>query len=491
MNEPTAGEMEDALESLPHTLQDAFGETLARIQSQHNGRKRLGMNTLMFIFHAKRSLSVEELSEALAIRSGQYFLNPRYQPSQKSIVESCLGLVTIDEETSIVRLVHYAIQEYFREHQKELFASGEDEMAERCLTYLFFDSFESGCCRYDDDIWLRLASHPFLAYAARHWGYHTQRSRGSNSETLALKLLYSKPRRAATVQIFQFLLDRSEKYFEPAEVNSNNGLHVAALFGLQREARAILDSKEVEVDAKTHIGTTALMKAASRGHVNLVRMLLSEHADPTEANWYGTALHGAAEAGQCETIRELLKTGMDVDYRSSFGRTPIQCAVEESHTSAVKLFLEKGADGNAVCWNGMMMQHVAALDGSEGIVRLLLENGADIEATATDGMTMLHFAALQGHTRVIQMLIERNAKTEARDDSDSTALYYAVQSRRRETVEALLRLGADVYARNEFGKTALDMAAQIGCKDFFDKEHHFPFRMTGAIEKSGIDSKNP
>lgn len=32
VNEPTAGEMEDALEALPHTLQDAFVETLAKFR---------------------------------------------------------------------------------------------------------------------------------------------------------------------------------------------------------------------------------------------------------------------------------------------------------------------------------------------------------------------------------------------------------------------------------------------------------------------------
>lgn len=385
VNEPTAGEMEDALEALPHTLQDTFVETLARIQSQHNGRRRLGMNALMFIFHAKRSLRATELSEALAIRSGQYFLNPRYRPSQRSIVESCLGLVTIDEETSIVRLVHYTIQEYFREHQKEVFPAGEDEMAEKCLTYLSFDSFDSGCCNNEGDIWARLESHPFLAYSAQHWGYHTQRSRGSKADTLALKLLRSKPRRSFIVQIHQLLLDRIKIYWEPAEVNSNNALHVASLFGLQRAACAILELKEVEVDAETNLETTALIRASAFGHVQLVRMLLSEHADPTKANWYDTALHCAAEAGQCETIRELLKAGMNVDFRSSFGRTPIQCAVQMNRTSAVKLLLEKGADANAVCWHMMTTQLLAAGEGSEGIVRLLLEIGIDIEAISIGG----------------------------------------------------------------------------------------------------------
>lgn len=483
VNEPTAGEMEDALESLPHTLQDAFGETLARIQSQHNGRKQLGMNTLKIIFHAKCSLRVIELSEALAIRSGHYSLNPRYRPSQRSIVESCFGLVIVDEETSIVRLVHYTIQEYLRENQTEVFPSGEDEMAERCLTYLFFDSFASGCCNLEIDIRIRLACNPFLAYAARYWGNHTQRSRDGKVDSLTLKLLRSKPRRSFLVQVNQFLLGRSDKYWKPVEVNSCNQLYVASSFGLQRAARVILDSKEVEADAETHIGTTALICAAACGHVELVRMLLSEHADPIKANWYGTALHCAAEAGQGECIRELLKTGMDVDFRSSFGRTPMQCAVQKNHSLAVKLLLEKGADAKAVCHDEIMMQHWAAGDGFEEIVRLLLESGVDIEATSLEGTTMLHFAAIEGRTKVVQMLIEKKANIEARDDSDSTALSYAVQSKKKDTVQALLKSGADAHARTAFGETISAMATRIGCKDFFEETRR-RFSNPDEVEKS-------
>ena len=47
VNEPTTGEMEDAIEAMPHDLHQAFYQTLARIQRQPDGRKRLGMNVLL------------------------------------------------------------------------------------------------------------------------------------------------------------------------------------------------------------------------------------------------------------------------------------------------------------------------------------------------------------------------------------------------------------------------------------------------------------
>ena len=328
MSEPTAEEMEEALEVMPRNLHEAFRETLARIQRQPGGRKRLGMNALMWISHAKRPLTVDELSEALGIRSGQSALNPKNRPSQKMMVECCLGLVTLDEESGGIRLVHYAIQEYFQDQQKEIFPSGESEIAEMCLTYLFFDSFADGCCDTGEGILARMEEHPFLGYAASHC------SQNELVDTLAFNLLRSKPRRSLSIQIQQFLQGLRKRYWEPDEVNSVTELHVASMFGLQQAARKVLDSKEVKVDAVTHIGTTALIRAASLGHVELVRMLLGEGADPMKANWYGTSLHCAAEAGQCEAIKELLKTGMDIDTKDDFGRAALYCAAQEGHITA-------------------------------------------------------------------------------------------------------------------------------------------------------------
>lgn len=98
--------MEAALDAMPRGLNDAFEETLQRIQKQPDGRKQLGMNTLMWISHARRPLRVMELGEALAInlKPGQAFSNRKYWQSKEI-------LVTVDKESSIIRLVHYSVQE--------------------------------------------------------------------------------------------------------------------------------------------------------------------------------------------------------------------------------------------------------------------------------------------------------------------------------------------------------------------------------------------
>lgn len=80
---------------MPRGLDEVLQQTLSRIQRQSDGRKRLGIDTLMWIVLAERPLTVTELSEALAIKIGTTSLNHKYQPSQKMMIDCCMGLVTV------------------------------------------------------------------------------------------------------------------------------------------------------------------------------------------------------------------------------------------------------------------------------------------------------------------------------------------------------------------------------------------------------------
>jgi hypothetical protein len=59
----------------------------------------------------------------------------------EDIISVCAGLVTIDEESNIIRLVHYTTQEYFEHIRLEWNPRAPEEIASICLTYLAFDTF--------------------------------------------------------------------------------------------------------------------------------------------------------------------------------------------------------------------------------------------------------------------------------------------------------------------------------------------------------------
>ena len=97
-------------------LDSVYTQTLQRIKEQKGGRPRLGMEVLMWISHAERPLTIDELRHALAVEIGATDLNPENICPQDMILRSCLGLVVVDKGTSTVRLIHYTLQEYLCPH---------------------------------------------------------------------------------------------------------------------------------------------------------------------------------------------------------------------------------------------------------------------------------------------------------------------------------------------------------------------------------------
>ena len=463
LNETTSiGEMEECLEAMPHGLDDAIEQTLQRIRKQPEKRRILGMDTLMWISHARRPLKVAELSEALAIKVGRTFLNPKFQKSQKIMIACCLGLVAVDEKSSVIRLVHYSVQEYFRKHHDRLFPLGENRIAGQMITYLLSDAFASGSCRKETQLQALIRDHAFTRYATRHWGHHVRKSSDEHIDRFALQFLRSDLHRGCSIQISQYVLGRREEYWQAEEAQSRNGLHIAASFGLEGLAKLLVDSGECDVNSETKMGTTALIEAAASGHRDFVRMLLDRNADLTKENWYGTALHCAAEAGKAESISELLSCGLDVDTRDASGRTPLHCASISGHSHAMRLLLDHGAVVDAINNHYTPLLYAVVWEHPPKVVQVLLAKDANTEIRSMSGSTVLHHAAAMDLDEILVLLLNHGADINARQEHGRTALHFAAEKNYGSIIVILLEHGADVNARTNDGVTALYSAAEHG-----------------------------
>lgn len=463
LNKQTAGDMDEALEQLPRDLDDAFAETLQRIRKQPDGQDTLSMETLMWIAHARRPLLVAELSEALAIKPGSTSLKPRFRPSQKRMVDCCMGLVTVDEKSSVIRLVHFSVQEYLYKHRNEVFSNGERTIAEGCITYLLFEPFALGPRRDEVEIMELISNNPFVSYAAHHWGSHVHSAKTEQIDQLALKFLPAKPQRGCSLQTLQYLANLREEYWNEDESRSCNGLHLAAMFGLDRLGKQLLSNDGVGVDDTTKMGTTALIRAAAGGHKDFTEMLLSMQADRTKENWYGTALHCAAEAGQVTTILALLRTGIGVNIRDRRGRTSLHCATISGHPSAMQALLEHGADVNAISnKNYTSLRYAVVWEQPADIVRILLRNGANTEIRSSHNVTPLHDSAGMNSEETTLLLLEYKADVHAEDIHQGTPLHFAAERNHASIVQHLLDHGAEIDAKTRDGVTALYFAAGNG-----------------------------
>jgi ankyrin repeat protein len=90
-----------------------------------------------------------------------------------------------------------------------------------------------------------------------------------------------------------------------------------------------------------------------------------------------TGAHLTAYFGLMEASIALLKKGHNLDFKDTYGRTPLSWAAEKGHEAVVKLLLEKGAKlGSKDRWTDTTPLSLAAKYGHEAVVKLLLEKGA-------------------------------------------------------------------------------------------------------------------
>ena len=235
-------------------LNKAYDDTINRIGNQQQGFRDLAKRVLLWIVCAKRPLTTGELRHALAVEPGTSSLDMRSLYTLKDIVSSCLGLVTVDQDSNIIRLVHYTTQEYFQRTGLENFPDVQrDIITASCLTYLSFDVFAEGCCL---NLKTRLQQYPFFNYAAQNWAYHlihfedTQQS----AEDLALKFLVDDSKTATSSQV----LFSSQDFFQ-GPPKQFYGMHLVAYFGLKDIMMRLL--REKAPDAKDSNGRTPLSYA--------------------------------------------------------------------------------------------------------------------------------------------------------------------------------------------------------------------------------------
>ena len=123
---------------------------------------------------------------------------------------------------------------------------------------------------------------------------------------------------------------------------------------------------------KDENGAGALFQAASRGHLEVCRLLLDAGADLEAVDDAGLRpLHSAAEAGHVQLVRLLLDAGAELEAEDEGGDRPLHEAVFNNHVEVVGLLLAAGADGTAENHDGEEPKTIAAERGYEAILELL------------------------------------------------------------------------------------------------------------------------
>lgn len=337
----SAREMKTALEELHRqsqgqltedkkldALTEAYKHAMERINGQKTGFQRLAKEVLAWITCAKRPLTPLELQHALAVNIGHSELDRENLREIEDIVSVCAGLVTVDNESGIILLVHYTTQEYFERTQSQWFPNAETNITTICVTYLSFNSFKRGFCQTDDEFKERLQLNQFFEYAARNWGHHARKisTLSQALSQLLIDFLESEAKVNASSQGLLAIKDYlSHLTYSQHIPRRMTGLQLAAYFGVEIIVKLLLE-KGAEVEAKNSWAQTPLLYAAQKGHEAVVRLLVEKGAEleSIDSEYNRTPLWYAAQSGNEAIVNLLLEKGAELESKDShYNWTPL------------------------------------------------------------------------------------------------------------------------------------------------------------------------
>jgi ankyrin repeat protein len=450
------------------SLDLAYQEAMERVESQDEGLRQLAKCALSWITNAKTPLTTSELRHALAVEIGESEFDKENLPDTEDIVSVCAGLVIIDEESDVIRLVHYTTQVYFERTQTTWFPDAQDDITKICVTYLSFDACGS-------DSFLNSApddcDYSLYIYASQNWGHHARETL-IEADQFILDFLNLEVNVSNSIQILMGLGNFSgEEETEPGQMT---GVHLAAYFGLERIIAAFLKQGS-NLDLKDSRGITPLSWAARNGHGSVVKLLLTNDTVDLESKdrCGRTPLLWAMWMGQDAVIKLLLaKNVIDLDRKvlakplvldsridlsydiSSFSWTPPSSLLTKilQELRATELYL------TPLSW--------ATFIGHESVVKLLLlEDGIDLNSKDTEyGRTPLWWAVRNANGEVVKLLLDKaDVDPDSKDNRLQTPLIRAAANGHEGLVKLFLTKDrVNPNSKDKYGLTPLSWATWFG-----------------------------
>eukprot|EP00756_Hemistasia_phaeocysticola_P017002 Hpha_TRINITY_DN15513_c3_g2::TRINITY_DN15513_c3_g2_i3::g.107558::m.107558 len=178
-----------------------------------------------------------------------------------------------------------------------------------------------------------------------------------------------------------------------------------ALAHFRKSFTAVTRVKELE----STDGQTPCTRAASKGNVEELKLLIDRGADVNEADERGrTPCFAAAARNRNEALILLIDHGADINKSAVDGRTPCFAAAARGSTSTLRLLIENGADINKPDLVGRT-PCIAAAGCSTAVLRLLLHHGADVNKADVNGRTPYRVAAQQRRRGALELLFNQGA----------------------------------------------------------------------------------
>ncbi|KAH6876908.1 hypothetical protein BKA70DRAFT_1127813, partial [Coprinopsis sp. MPI-PUGE-AT-0042] len=365
---PNIREVKKTLATFPTDIEDLYRKTWQRILDLAPAKSLLARNALTWVVHATRSLTIKELLEAVASCPDTHRFEQDRLVQEATLIGFCHGLVAIEEETRLVRLVHYTAKDVLERLIIETSPQPHSLLSAVCLARLADSGFLRTKLNHSYELEGALQAEPFLSYAYDSWFLHARQSLANPLTTSrltdfivnchAFPFIYKPwtiggifdvlgPLHLVAYFKLPITLAGSDSLRNPNEGTAKEGETALSLACMQGHdgtaARLLIACPDLNINAAAHDGWTALMWASGRGHQGVVELLLS-HPDidinVATLRHRSTAMTLASGRGHEEVMALLLACpNIDVNTVGEDEETALIQAVKDGSESIVKLLL--------------------------------------------------------------------------------------------------------------------------------------------------------
>jgi ankyrin repeat protein len=220
-------------------------------------------------------------------------------------------------------------------------------------------------------------------------------------------------------------------------------LSLACELGEAAIVASMMEAGTGDVNMRAKDGSTPLIIASQRGHVDVAKLLIKSCKAALDCKWIGntstTPLIFWCEHGEASVVRLLLKKGASPNLADEFGTTPIYAAAKNNHAHLLPLLYGANADPNRKrAVDGATPILVSAQNGHESCLESLHHQGGDLNVRLKDGATCLTLAVQNHHTEVVKKLLKWGCFANAVCEKGCSPLWIAASRGHHDLIEPLL-----------------------------------------------------
>ncbi|KAI0310905.1 hypothetical protein OF83DRAFT_1178084 [Amylostereum chailletii] len=397
-NEPTFGEIKDALDRLPETLFSTYDRILSDIAGISKRAPTIAKRALHWLLGASTPLRLSQIAEAIKIKPRSRDLDEGYGiPRKHHLLKILSSLVLHDRETDVVVLSHSSVQEYLISHDlREAAALSiyhidmpglNDRILALLLDYMLINAFDRLMLKNHDEITnFCNEEHPLFPFAASSWVVYLK-AMDPNSEkpfdALCCFFLDDPVKRGnhkLRRQIRAYVREGFGDHCLPKKVEEAYHhpllclvLHDAPVLSIQR----IMTQLPPQLPRERCL-YWSLWGASSKRERQVTDLLLAAGGDVNAFydQWPPTLLCNAMDSGNIDVAENLLDHGALVNAVGG-GWTPLHFAVRTRSLEIVRrvLAMNKSALNMKERWHGNTPLAIANQMGLQAISDHLIAHG--------------------------------------------------------------------------------------------------------------------